>query len=76
MSNNLKEGTVTVISTYYSDEQQGARAEVVKQPDSYQIKYYDPMGDLFFTEDFAGKSVHYVEDAAENWALGIKQLNG
>ena len=29
---------------------------------------------LFFTEDFPQKSINYVEDAAENWALGIKKL--
>lgn len=67
---------MTIISTYYSDKEQGARAEVVKDTNCYSIKYYDPMGNLFFTEEFTGKSVYYVEDAAENWALGIKQLNG
>ena len=30
----------------------------------------------FFEEEFPGKSVNYVEDAAENWALGIKKLEG
>jgi hypothetical protein len=28
----------------------------------------------FFVEDFPDKSMRYVEDAAENWALGIKKL--
>lgn len=32
------------------------------------------MVNVFFTEDFPGKSTRYVEDAAENWALGIKKL--
>jgi hypothetical protein len=32
------------------------------------------MGNVFYTESFHGKSVHYVEDAAENWALGHKIL--
>lgn len=40
----------------------------------FYIKYYDDHGRLFFTEDFPNKSMKYVEDAAENWALGIKKL--
>ena len=30
---------------------------------------------LFFKEEFHNKSLLYLEDAAENWALGIKKLN-
>jgi len=37
------------------------------------LKYYRNQK-LFFTEEFPGKSMRYVEDAAENWALGIKKL--
>jgi hypothetical protein len=33
-------------------------------------------GLIFHTEKFEGHSLHYVENAAENWALGIKVLNG
>jgi len=40
------------------------------------IKYFDDKGNLFFTEDFPDKSIHYVNDAAENWAAGIKKLEG
>jgi hypothetical protein len=38
------------------------------------IKYYDDNGKMFFTEGFPGKSIHYVNDAAENWCSGIKKL--
>lgn len=38
------------------------------------IKYFDNRGKVFFTEDFPNKSIHYVNDAAENWCLGIKKL--
>lgn len=65
----------TLISTYFA-ENSSARAEVKKDSDSYQIEYYDQGGTLFHTEDFSGKSLRYVEDAAENWAMGIKVLNG
>jgi hypothetical protein len=64
-----------IISTYFADNNAG-RAEVQKSQDGYIIEYYDSAGALMQSESFVGKSIHYVEDAAENWALGIKQLNG
>jgi len=63
------------ISTYYSDFDEGY-CEIhfdFKEEYAY-IKYFDNNGKRFFTEDFKGKSMRYVEDAAENWALGIKKL--
>jgi hypothetical protein len=44
--------------------------------ESFYIKYFDNNGKRFFTEDFEGKALRYVQDAAENWAAGIKQLVG
>jgi hypothetical protein len=38
------------------------------------IKYFDNHSKQFFIEEFPGKTVRYAEDAAENWALGIKKL--
>lgn len=38
------------------------------------VRYFDDNGKHFFTEEFPGKSIHYVNDAAENWTLGIKKL--
>jgi hypothetical protein len=67
------------ISTYFKEGTElKARAEVVFDSDNtvYNIEYYNLQGQIFHTESFPGKSVHYVEDAAENWALGIKVLNG
>ena len=40
------------------------------------IKYFDDNDVKFFEEDFPNKTIGYVEDAAENWALGIKKLEG
>ena len=63
------------ISTYYSDHGKG-HAEVhfdFKEEYAY-IKYFDNNEKMFFIEDFPGKSLRYVHDAAENWALGIKKL--
>lgn len=67
----------TLISTYYSDTQANARAEVYKASDgSYFIEYFSPDGNLIEHEEFRSNSIHFVEDAAENWALGIKVLKG
>ena len=52
-----------------------ARAEIHDTPDGYTIEYYGPNG-FIKSETFADKSIHYVEDAAQNWAAGIKVLNG
>lgn len=54
---------------------QQLRAEIYSDTDGYRIKYW-VNGDLTKTESFDGKSIHYVEDAAENWISGIKVLNG
>jgi len=66
-----------LISTYYSDTQVNARAEVYKADDgSYYIEYFGSDGHLIEQEQHQGKSIYFVEDAAENWALGIKVLKG
>jgi hypothetical protein len=39
-----------------------------------RLEYYDSNGTRFFTEEFPNKSVHYLHDAAENWASGIKKI--
>lgn len=69
---------MTIISTYFKEEGDfKARAEVVRvEQGVYKINYYDVNGEFFHEEYFPGKSIYYVEDAAENWALGIKVLNG
>jgi hypothetical protein len=65
------------ISTYYSDYGKGY-AEVwmdFKEEVAF-IKYFDDNSNKFFEEDYPNKTIGYVEDAAENWALGIKKLEG
>lgn len=65
---------MTQVSTYYADNNKG-KAVVSFEKDRYVIDYYDDHGVHFFREDnFEDKSIHFVEDAAENWALGIKHL--
>ena len=69
--------TARVISTYYADPPGRGHCNILMDFKEEQlfIEYFDDHGKLFFSEEFPGKSMRYVEDAAENWALGIKQLN-
>jgi len=63
------------LTTYYTPDNKG-HCEVYydfKEELAY-IKYYDQNGKMFFTEDFPNKSIHFVNDAAENWCSGIKKL--
>lgn len=52
------------------------RAEVYNGQDAHYIKYYDQNGVHFHTEHFPDKSIHFVEDAAYNWSVGVKVLHG
>jgi hypothetical protein len=54
---------------------QTLRAEIYSDVDGYSVKYF-VNDNLQSTEQFAGKSIHFVEDAAQNWIDGIKILNG
>lgn len=67
-----------LISTYFKENAHASRAEVLKNEAGgyYYIDYYDPGGNKFYTETFPGKSVHFVEDTADNWAKNIKVLKG
>lgn len=67
-----------LISTFFKENAHSARAEVMKNEAGgyYYIDFYDAGGNKFFTETFPGKSVHYVEDAADNWTRDIKVLRG
>jgi hypothetical protein len=64
------------INSYYKEENGGrARADVIKREEGFVIEYFDTAGNLFRTEPHPGKSLQWAEDAAENWAAGIKLLN-
>jgi len=69
-----------LISEYYKED--GAVAKiyrVITEMDGdhsfFSITYKDKDGIRLATEDFKFKSLQYVEDAAENWTLGIKELS-
>jgi len=63
------------ITTHYADNDKGKAIVFMdfKEEMAY-IEYYDENDKFFFKEEFPNKSIRYVEDAAENWALGIKKL--
>lgn len=67
----------TIISTFYKESSDGARADVVQNDGVYGIEYYNG-SDVrpFKVETFPNNSLFYVESAAENWVMGIKVLNG
>jgi hypothetical protein len=63
------------LSTYYADDGTGyAEVHFNFKEEVAHIEYYDNNGKRFFNEEFPGKAINYVEDAAENWALGIKKI--
>lgn len=68
---------MTVISTYFKEEGSfKARAEVVKENDEYKMVVYDTNGEYVTEKTFPGKSLYYVESAAENWTMGFQVING
>ena len=59
------------ISTYYRSKEKET-ATVCRSDEEYIIVYESELHELTEIETFHGKSLSFVEDAAENWALGIK----
>lgn len=64
-----------VLSEYYSEQSMAIKAQVCRNDDGAFFIKYVKNEEVFKTEMFPGKSEQYVEDAAENWALGIKVLS-
>jgi hypothetical protein len=65
------------LSTFYKDdESEYCEIHVDLKEEFFYIKYYKKdAAKWFHTEEFIGKALRYVEDAAENWALGIKKID-
>lgn len=61
-----------MISEYFKDGGEVASVHKARGRNDFFIIYADNDG-VIDTERFPGKSLQYVEDAAENWALGIKK---
>jgi hypothetical protein len=59
----------TEISEYYSDDRT-KKAVVIKYNTDYSIDFYEN-DNYYHSIMYTDKSLRYVEDAAENYALGI-----
>ena len=66
-----------LMSEYYKDD--GSVAKIYQvingmngEHSFFSITYKDTTGTRITSEDFKFKSLRYVEDAAQNWTLGIK----
>ena len=60
------------ISTYYRSKEKET-ATVCRSDEEYIIVYESELNELTEIETFHGKSLSFVEDAAENWALGLRE---
>ena len=63
------------ISTVQSQILDNSYCEIKLSPDSdtFFIDFYVD-GSLVRNEEFPGKSIHYLNSAAENWSIGIKKI--
>ena len=66
-----------LIGKYYKDDDTVAEVHTnqVDPEKVYNYIVYKNKDGIFHKEVFHDKSVSYVEDAAENYALGIKELD-
>ena len=65
-----------LLTTFYKENSSTMRAEVHQSSTGYSIQFYGPNGVLIKEQSYADKSIHYVQEAAENWLSGVKNLNG
>ncbi len=64
------------LSTFYAESNKGKAEVHMNYKEEYaHIEYFDSNDKRFFIEEFPNKTLRYVEDAAENWSLGIKKLH-
>ena len=64
-----------ILSEFY-DRENNKKAVVglIIEPQVYYVDFYED-DNIIETRTFPGKSLHYVEDAAENYIFGILQLD-
>jgi len=66
-----------LLTTFYKGDGSSMRAEIHENKNNvYKVSFYGPNGEKLADKLFENKSIHYVQDAAENWLNGIKILNG
>jgi len=63
------------ISQFFCDKsERKAVVGLMIEPQVYYVDFYED-DNIIETRTFPGKSLHYVEDAAENYIFGILQLD-
>lgn len=62
------------VLTYTTEKHGYCEIHVDSKNEMFYIKYFDNTGRQFYTEDFPNKSLREVEEIAENWCLGSKNL--
>lgn len=67
-----------LINTLSHEVVNGTRSQtkIFQTEEGMYEQHYYINGNFVKAEQFPGKSIFYVEDAATNWFQGIKQLNG
>ena len=60
-----------LISEYHRVDGNQANVYMTEGNEPFII-YFDKNGQIINSEKFPGKSMNYVQDAAENYALGVK----
>jgi hypothetical protein len=65
------------LSTFYKDDKsEYCEIHIDFKEELLYIKYYKKDAHKWFhMEEFPGKAHRYVEDVAENWALGLKKID-
>ena len=64
------------LSTYWSNDSNDYCEIHFDYKEEYAyIKYFTEEGTKYFEETFPRSTLRYVEDAAENWSLGYKDLS-
>jgi len=61
-------------TTYYSKEPPTGYCKVWfnAKEELFGIDWYNEEAEKIASQDFPGKSIHFVESAAENWSHGVK----
>lgn len=69
--------SVEIISEYWSDDGKLKADVVVVDNDGlrHNMVYFYVDGQFVGSETYEGRSIHYYEDAAENYVLGVKTLD-
>lgn len=58
----------------HQDGKKYAEVHLEPRDEYFYVKFFNENGQLLETRHFEGKSIHYVNDAVENWCTNILLL--